>query len=121
MKRKIFSFILVAAVFTATATSEKTIIVDDFSKPVLKDSLEATKKIIKLYPNPSTNGTVSVVSNKPDTELYFFVFDLEGTLINQKILKGKKIYTVQNLKKGVYLYDVFEKDLSIEQGRIIVK
>ena len=121
MKRKIFSLILIATVITAAATSNKNIGVDNFSDPTFKDSASTTKKIIKLYPNPTTNGSITISSNEPDTELYFFIFDLEGTLISQKIIKGRKMHTIQNLKKGVYMYDVFKKDLSIEQGRIIVK
>ena len=77
------------------------------------------KNYIKIYPNPSF-GRVSV-SAVTDVPLHFYIFDLDGTLIYQAILKNKDKKTIDNLKKGTYLYDVFEKDQSIDEGRIIVK
>ena len=88
---------------------------------ILKPAFVPHKQnVIKLYPNPTTNGTIKVSAvNK--VELFFYVFDIEGSLISQKILKDKRLHTITNLKKGVYLYDVFNNDESIEQGKIIVK
>ena len=78
------------------------------------------KSTIKLYPNPTPNGVITVNStiNEP---LHFYVFDLEGTLLHRIILRGKEQKTITNLKKGTYMYDVFKNDESIEQGKIIVK
>ncbi len=75
---------------------------------------------IKLYPNPSYDGKISISTTKTDT-LHFYIFDLEGTLINQTILTNNEEKTVTNLSKGTYIYDVFEKDESIEEGKILVK
>lgn len=77
------------------------------------------KSVVKLYPNPSY-GKVSVSANT-SSELHFYVFDLEGTLVFQAVLNNKERRTIENLKKGTYLYDVFEKDESIEEGKIIIK
>src|SRR5438309_3439780 len=73
---------------------------------------------IKLYPNPSYDGKISISTNRTDT-LHFYIFDLEGTLINQTILTSGDLKTVTNLNKGTYTYDVFEKDESIEEGKIV--
>lgn len=79
-----------------------------------------SKKVaVKLYPNPSY-GKISVSTNATGP-LHFYIFDLDGTLVYQAVLSYKERKTVQNLKKGTYLYDVFEKDESIEEGKIIVK
>ncbi|MBD0353095.1 MAG: T9SS type A sorting domain-containing protein [Flavisolibacter sp.] len=75
---------------------------------------------VRLYPNPTTNGTIKVRAANAG-EFHFYVFDVQGTLISRKILNGRQTYTINNLKKGVYLYDVFKNDVSIEQGKIIVK
>jgi hypothetical protein len=79
----------------------------------------AKKGAIKLYPNPSY-GKISVSANT-STVLHFYVFDLEGTLVYQAVLNNKDRKNIENLKKGTYIYDVFEKDLSIEEGKIIIK
>ena|SRR5947209_5916446 len=92
---------------------------------IYSDSLELKKLIIKkdaikLSPNPSYDGKVSVVSNVSET-LHFYIFDLEGTLIYQAVLNNKEGKTIDKLNKGTYMYDVFQNDESIEEGKIIVK
>ena len=90
--------------------------------PVISSSVEEKKINVRIYPNPSTNGTVYISSNhNSNKELQFYVFDLEGTMMHNIKLnaKGKKI--ISGLRKGVYMYDVFKNDESIERGKIIVK
>ena len=85
-----------------------------------EETIQASKKnAIRIYPNPSY-GKLSVSSNK-STVLHFYIFDLEGTLVYQAVLTNKEKKNIDNLMKGTYIYDVFEKDLSIEEGRIIIK
>lgn len=87
--------------------------------PVLKKATEERKSIVKIYPNPSY-GKLSVTANT-NSVLHFYIFDLEGTLIYQAVLKNKDRKIVDSLKKGTYTYDVFENDESIEEGKIIIK
>lgn len=82
--------------------------------PVLK------KQVVKLYPNPSYNGTVTISSNS-DKPLHFYVFDVEGTLLHQVILKEKEKQTIHNLKKGTYVYDAFLNDEGVDHGSISVR
>ena len=77
------------------------------------------KTIVKLYPNPSY-GRLSITATTTEV-LHFYIFDLDGTLVYQAVLKNRDRKTIDNLKKGTYLYDVFEKDESIEEGKIIIK
>lgn len=87
--------------------------------PIAKENGGAKKVAVKLYPNPSYGKiTVSANANSP---LHFYIFDLEGTLVYQTVLNNKERKTIDQLRKGTYLYDVFEKDESIEEGKIIVK
>lgn len=83
--------------------------------------VSAKRSAVRLYPNPTSTGTVKVTTNLSNETVHFYVFDLESVLISQAVLKDKSLHTVSNLKKGVYLYEVFKKDESIEQGQIIVK
>lgn len=92
----------------------------NFSDSIQIHSYTVKKNNVRLYPNPTTNGIVTVNSNANEI-LHFYVFDLEGTLLHQIELKGKEQKTITNLKKGTYTYDVFKDDESIEQGKIIVK
>jgi hypothetical protein len=89
------------------------------NSPIVKEDGGAKKVAVKLYPNPSY-GKITVSTNTNNV-LHFYIFDLEGTLVYQTVLKNKERKTIENLKKGTYLYDVFENDESIEEGKIIVK
>jgi hypothetical protein len=85
----------------------------------LKTKSVKGKTVVRLYPNPSY-GKVSVSANT-SSSLHFYVFDMEGTLVFQAVLNNKTKKTINHLEKGTYLYDVFEKDESIEEGKIIIK
>lgn len=78
------------------------------------------KAAIKLYPNPSTNGTVRILSNTAGP-INFYIFELDGTLRHQAVIDERGKHTVTGLTKGVYTYDVFYKDEGIEHGKLIVK
>jgi hypothetical protein len=93
-----------------------------FSDSVIhKSSIIVIKKdAVKLYPNPTSNGTITISSDTTAT-LHFYVFDVEGTLLHQVVLRDKQKHTIHQLKKGLYVYDAFLNDESIEHGKIIVK
>lgn len=123
MKRKLYSFSLLFLMSMAgyAAESDRNI---NAPKVSFSDSLVINplkkRNIVKLDPNPTTNGSVSL-SSRNGEELHFYVFDVEGTLVHQVHLKGKQKHTLSNLGKGVYTYDVFVNDESVEQGKLIVK
>ena len=82
----------------------------------------ARKTNIRIFPNPSLNGVLYI--NHSDhrlKEVQFYVFDLEGTMMHNMKLKEKEKKQISGLKKGVYMYDVFYNDESIDRGKIIVK
>jgi len=112
-------FLLIASTVSAQNDFSTASNIVSIDSPVLKKGSENKKSIVKLYPNPSY-GKISVTANT-SSMLHFYIFDLEGTLIYQAVLKNKDRKIISNLKKGTYLYDVFENDESIEEGNIIIK
>jgi hypothetical protein len=80
---------------------------------------EAKKNVVKLY-SKKEKGTVIITSHRSfDVQLY--IFDLEGTIMHQSILKSNKRTKVTDLAKGTYTYTIFAKDESIEEGQLIIK
>jgi hypothetical protein len=116
----VVSLVNLAAISSPVKTPNSFSVQNNFSNASDDGKGRKKKSSIKLYPNPSPNGVITVNStiNEP---LHFYVFDLEGTLLHRILLKGKEQKTITNLKKGTYMYDVFKNDESIEQGKIIVK
>jgi hypothetical protein len=80
----------------------------------------APKDIVRVSPNPTTDGTVTI-SNNDSEEVHVYLFDEENTLLHQMHLKGNGKQTVSELKKGTITYEVFKEDISIKQGKILSK
>ena len=124
MQMKLFcTLILLSLVSISAITSPVKInkgfsVQNNFSNS-LKVRTDVFKNNVRLYPNPSPNGTITVNSTV-NVPLHFYVFDLEGTLLHRITLKGREQKTITNLERGTYMYDVFKNDESIEQGKIIV-
>jgi hypothetical protein len=112
-------FVSLILLFSINASAQKTF--ENAGNIISIDSLSsyAGKNVVKIYPNPSF-GKLSV-SAATSSALHFYIFDMEGTLVFQAVLNNKERKTIEHLKKGTYLYDVFEKDESIEEGKIIIK
>jgi hypothetical protein len=72
----------------------------------------------KLYPNPTTNGKVFIVTaeNAPKEVL---IFDVLGTQVLQTTILGREL-NVSNLDKGVYILRVFEKN-QVATRKLIIK
>ena len=114
----LLSLVCMSAITSPVKTNKSFSVQNNFSDS-LKVKASVSRNNVRLYPNPSPNGTITVNStvNEP---LHFYVFDLEGTLLHRITLKGKEQRTITNLERGTYMYDVFKNDESIEQGKIIV-
>jgi hypothetical protein len=111
----LIAVLLLTVVFHAQSNTG--IGIDKFDEPRKKIRL---RNVVRIYPNPSYNGTVSVSSNIND-KIHFYIFDLEGTLIHQAVLKNKERQTIQNLTRGMYMYDVFKDDMSVDHGKLEVR
>ena len=116
----LLSLVSISAITRPVDTNKSFSVQNNFSNSFSSNALFIKKNNIWLFPNPSTDGTVTVHSiiNEP---LNFYVFDVEGTLLHRIFLKGKEHRKITGLKKGTYMYDVFKKDESIEQGKITIK
>ena len=114
----LLSLVSIHAVTSPVETKKIFSVQNNFSNS-LKSKTVITKNSVRLYPNPTSDGNITISSTSSEL-LHFYVFDLEGTLLHRLILKGKAQKKITNLKKGTYMYDVFKKDESIEQGKIIV-
>ena len=123
MQMKLFCTLMTLTMLTIASafnTENSFSVQNNFSNNLDRGKGAKKKSTIKLYPNPSPNGVITVNSTINES-LHFYVFDLEGTLLHRIILKGKDQKKISNLKKGTYIYDVFKNDESIEQGEIVVK
>jgi len=113
------TLILLLSIAAATATYASTIPVQPGNVIRIKQISERPI-VIKLYPNPSYNGTITI-SSSIDDAVTLYVFDLDGKLIYQTSISNKQKQMINGLKKGTYMYNVQNKDENIDGGKIIIK
>ena len=110
-------FLILSSIAQSQSSSESF----SFSSSIEKKKVWLKKNnLVNIYPNPSSNGSVSVTS-RSEKIIHFYIFDLEGTLIYQAELKEKEKKLISSLNKGTYMYDVFVNDESIEEGKLTIK
>ncbi len=113
------SLVSIAAITSPVKTIKSFSVQNNFSDSLQKANPVIIEKNVRLHPNPTMDGTITINSTL-NAPLHFYVFDEEGALLHRILLKGKAQKRITGLKKGTYMYDVFKNDESIEQGKIIV-
>lgn len=76
---------------------------------------------VKIYPDIIKREMHVVAKENEGKEISFFVFDLQGTLMQQYKMKAKDHYRVSGLKKGVYIYRVFNGDEETATGKFEIR
>ena len=84
-----------------------------------KTRLSKKEREVKIYPD-IIKKTMHV-KNVETSEVDFFVFDLQGTLMVHYKMNEKDHRRINGLDKGTYTYQVFKKDEMSESGKIIIK
>ena len=62
-----------------------------------------------------------VAKSNDGKEIDFFVFDLQGTLIQHYKMKEKDNYRITGLARGVYVYRVFNGDEETAAGKFEIR
>lgn len=116
-----YSLLFIVLAFEMTASAETLPLANQqYFSDSLQVKIYSKGKTIKLYTNATSSSINNNGSNQAE-DLHFYVFDLAGTLVHQATLKGSIKHTLPSLRKGIYLYDVFKDDESIEDGKIVVQ
>ena len=109
-----------AAGKTSGGDKEKT---EGSKKQAKKNSLQSSRNniAVKIYPD-MLKRTMHVVAKENDgKEIDFFVFDLEGTLMNHyKMLDGDR-KELTGLQRGKYVYHVFSGDEESATGAFEIR
>ena len=119
---------ITCSLFITTATFNACTIVEsvpsstkNFKKEPSKNKIKITRKddVVKIYPDAFKR--IVHVKSLVDTPLDFYVFDMEGTLELHYKLIGKEHKKISSLKRGYYMYQVFEGDEMTDSGKINIK
>ena len=77
--------------------------------------------IVKIYPDLFRRSMHVVAKENDGKEIDFYVFDLEGTLIQNFKMKEKDRQQLQGLEKGKYQYRVFTGDEESANGQFEIR
>ena len=74
---------------------------------------------VKIYPDILKR--MMHVKSVENTQVDFFVFDSQGTIMVHYKMNEKDHKKINGLEKGTYTYQVFKNDEMSESGKIIIK
>jgi hypothetical protein len=100
-------------------SSNKTAFFED-DKKSKKEKGRSAKSIASVKVIPDIIRRTMHVTVKADKEkqLDFYVFDMDGKMVQSYKVKGGERVTIENLERGIYTYHVFCEDESIATGQL---
>lgn len=118
------SFFITSSTFSACSIVES---VPSSAKSVKKEPFSDKKikiptgkdNVVRIYPDVFKR--ILHVKSLVETPLDFYVFDLEGTLKLHYKMIGKEHKKISDLKRGTYMYEVFEGDAMSDSGKLNIK
>jgi hypothetical protein len=76
---------------------------------------------VKIYPDALKREMHVVAKNNDGKMIDFFVFDLEGTLVQNYKMNAKDHYRISGLARGIYVYRVFSGDEETATGKFEIR
>lgn len=76
---------------------------------------------VKIHPATVKREMHVVAKENDGAEVDFFVFDLQGTLMQHYKMKPKSHYKMIGLKKGKYTFSVFQGDEETASGKFEIR
>ncbi len=67
------------------------------------------------------NDDVIVSVKAGNKNVDFYMFTVNGSLVKQRNIQGSERFSIENLSKGTYLYELFSKDQRLKSGKIELK
>ena len=84
-----------------------------------KTKTSRREKEVKIYPDMLKR--MMHVKNVENTQVDFFVFDPQGTIMIHYKMNERDHKKINGLERGTYTYQVFKNDEMSESGKIIIK
>jgi hypothetical protein len=86
-----------------------------------KNFTSLNNQSVKIYPDAFNREMHVIAKDNDGKTVDFFVFDLEGTLIQNYKMKSKDHNKITGLKRGIYIYRVFSGDEETASGKFEIR
>ncbi|MBI5856072.1 MAG: T9SS type A sorting domain-containing protein [Sphingobacteriales bacterium] len=90
-------------------------------KSKAKNFASLNNSSVKIYPDAVKREMHVVAKENDGKEIDFFVFDLQGTLVQNYKMKAKDHNRISGLARGTYMYRVFCGDEETAAGKFEIR
>ncbi|MBS1759030.1 MAG: T9SS type A sorting domain-containing protein [Bacteroidetes bacterium] len=116
------SFILLQPTFANDNIGKEEPIKKEKKKPAKQNNKTGTlnNAAVKIFPD-IIKREMHVVAKDGNDVLDFFVFDIQGSLVNNYKMKSKDHIKLTSLNRGIYIYRVFNGDTETATGQFEIR
>ncbi|MBS1577857.1 MAG: T9SS type A sorting domain-containing protein [Bacteroidetes bacterium] len=77
--------------------------------------LHRTSRLIAAFPNPVTNGVLTIATTPAYSDLTLVIYDIYGRdVARQKLLKGVSRISMERLVKGIYILKIVDNEKNVQ-------
>ena len=107
--------------FSAGKSSKEILFAKEEPVNKVKSFSARNNNAVRIHPATIKREMHVVAKENNGKEISFFVFDLNGTLIQLLKMKHKEHYRLTGLEKGIYFYRVFCGDEETVSGKFEIR
>ena len=85
-----------------------------------KSSYSLNNASVKIYPD-AIKRSMHVIAKENGKQIEFFVFDLQGTLVQNHKMNARDHIRIEGLARGEYIYRVFCGDEETASGKFEIR
>ena len=86
-----------------------------------KTAASLNNSSVKIYPDAIKRSMHVIAKENEGRLIEFFVFDLQGTLVQNHKMKSKDHIRIEGLARGTYIYRVFSGDEETASGKFEIR
>ncbi|MEO6963724.1 MAG: T9SS type A sorting domain-containing protein [Puia sp.] len=88
---------------------------------VVTKNLNSKKHKVRLFTASDAKTLLFTVDGITGNRYTLYVFDLDGKLVTQSVIRNHETSILPNIHSGGYLYEVFVEDQKVENGMLTVR
>jgi hypothetical protein len=121
VKKTLLVCLLAGVVPTLSVSAAKQEDEDPAKKKNTKTFTSRNNAAVKIYPDVVKRDMHVVAKENNGKLIDFFVFDVQGTLVQNYKMNPKDHYRLTGLARGIYVYRVFSSDEEIATGKFEIR
>jgi hypothetical protein len=89
---------------------------------VLPTAIATSNRVTVNFINDAEKNELTIrVKSRTEAPLQLFIFSIDGILIKEVPVNSRQSTSIKSLKKGLYLFECFDKDERMKSGKLMIK